>query len=187
MEAEVQNKHIERRKIKKELRSISANLRITLGVVLFNEIKKKIIKKKNVAMKSTIKAITYRHEKRLCNLRKLQQHYVNTKSKQHPVKQIIHSFRSYVLLPDEEIALSHGLNQQIPSTLNKIDIGSELKKTPEENISTLETKLRSTCKKYTRIKVPYKYQQTVKQLSEFQNIVTMKQNKGLGVVIMGKL
>ena len=182
MEAEVQNKHIERRKTKKGLRSISTNLRTTLDFVLFNE-----IKKKNVAMKSTIKAITYRHEKRLCNLRKLQQHYVNTKSKQYPVKQIIHSFRSYVLLPDEEVALSHGLNHQIPSTLNKIDIGSELKKTPEENISTLETKLRSTCKKYTRIKVPYKYQQTVKQLSEFQNIVTMKQNKGLGVVIMGKL
>ena len=46
MEAEVQNKHIERRKIKKELRSISANLRITLGVVLFNEIKKKNHKEK---------------------------------------------------------------------------------------------------------------------------------------------
>ena len=39
---------------------------------------------------------------------------------------------------------------------------------------------------YTRIKVPYKYQQTVKQFSEFQNIVTMKQNKGLGVVNMDK-
>ena len=106
MEAEVQNKHIERRKTKKGLRSISTNLRTTLDFVLFNE-----IKKKNVAMKSTIKAITYRHEKRLCYLGKLQQHYVNTKAKQHPVKQIIHSFRSYVLLPDEEIALSHGLNQ----------------------------------------------------------------------------
>ena len=111
MEAEVQNKYIERRKTKKGLRSISANLRTTLGFVLFNEIKKKIIKKKNVAMKSTIKAITYRHEKWLCYLGKLQQHYVNTKAKQHPVKQIIHSFRSYVLLPDEEIAFSHGLNQ----------------------------------------------------------------------------
>ena len=139
MEAEVQNKHIERRKTKKGLRSISANLRTT-----FNEIKKKVIKKKNVAMKSTIKAITCRDEKRLCNLGKLQQHYVNTKSKQHPAKQIIHTFRSYVLLPDEEIALSHGLNQQISSTLNKIDIDSEFKKIPEENISTLETKLRST-------------------------------------------
>ena len=93
MAAEVQNKHIERRKTKKGLRSISANLRTTLDFVLFNEIKKKIIKKKNVAMKSTIKAITYGHEKRLCNLGKLQQHYVHIKSKQHPVKQIIHSFR----------------------------------------------------------------------------------------------
>ena len=37
-------------------------------------------------------------------------------------------------------------------------------------------------KKYTRIKVPYKYQQTVKKLSKNQNIVIMKQNKDRGVV-----
>ena len=47
---------------------MSVNLRITLGVILFNA----IIKKTNVVVKSRIKAITYRHEKKLCNLRKLQ-------------------------------------------------------------------------------------------------------------------
>ena len=75
-------------KDKKESRSISVNLRITLGLILF----KAIIKKTNVAVKSRIKAITYQHEKKLNNLRKLQQNYVNTKTKQHPVKQIIHDF-----------------------------------------------------------------------------------------------
>ena len=86
MDTELQNKHTERKKTK--LRSISVNVRTTLGLILFNA----IIKKTNVAVKSRIKAITYQHEKKLNNLRKLQQNYVNIKTKQHPVKQIIHNF-----------------------------------------------------------------------------------------------
>ena len=147
MEAELQNKHIERKRTKKELRCISVNLRTTLGLILFNA----IIKKTNVFVKSRIKAITYRHEKKLKNLRKLQQNYVNTKTKQHPVKQIIHNFSSYVLSCDEEIPLSHGLEQHTPSNLNKTDIEAEFEQffhgllkdisnIPEENLSTLKTK-----------------------------------------------
>ena len=148
-------------------------------------------------MKSRTKAITYRHEKKLNNLRKLQRNYINTKTKQHPVRQIIHKFSSYFLSRDKEIALSYGLDQHIPSNLNKTGIEVEFEQlyqgllkdisnTPEENLSTLKTKLRSTCEKYTRIKVPYKYQQTVKKLPKNQNIVIMKQDKGRGVVIMDK-
>ena len=62
MDAELQNKHIEHKKTK--LRSISVNVRTTLGLILFNA----IIKKTNVAVKSRIKAITYQHEKKLNNL-----------------------------------------------------------------------------------------------------------------------
>ena len=120
METELQNEHIERKKTKKELRSISVNLRTT-DLILFDA----IIKKTNVPVKSRIKAIKYRHEKKLNNLRKLQQNYVNTKTKQRPVKQIIHNFSSYVLSHDEEIALSYGLDQHVPSNLNKIDIEAE--------------------------------------------------------------
>ena len=50
----------------------------------------------------------------------------------------------------------------------------------------MNTKLRSTCEKYARIKVSYKYQETVKEFSKYQNIVITKQDKGRGVVIMGK-
>ena len=110
MEAELQNKHVERKKTKTGLRSIS------LGLILFNA----IIKKTNVAVKSRIKTITYRHEKKLNNLRKLQQNYVYTKTKQHHVRQIIYTFTSYVLSRDEEIALSYGLDQHIPSNLNRL-------------------------------------------------------------------
>ena len=102
-------------------------------------------------MKSRIKAITYRHEKKLKNLRKLQQNYVNTKTKQHPVKQIIHNFSLYVLSRDKEIALSYRLDQHAPSNLNKTDIEAEFEQfyhgllkdisnIPEENLSTLKTK-----------------------------------------------
>ena len=101
MEAELKNKYIERKKISKELRSISVNLRTALGLILFNA----IIKKTNVVVKSRIKPISYRHEKKLNNLRELQQNYVNTKTKQNPLRQIIHNFSSYVLSRDEEIAL----------------------------------------------------------------------------------
>ena len=98
------------------------------------------------------------------------------------------NFSSYVLSLDEEIALLYGLDQQIPSSLNKTDTDAEFEQfyhgllkdmsnIPEENLSTLKTKLRSACEKYTKIKVPYKYQQTVKELSKNQNIVIMKQGK----------
>ena len=76
-------------------------------------------------MKSKIKAITYRHEKKLKNLQKLHQNSVNTKTKQHPVKQIIHNCSSYVLSRDEKIVLSYGLDQHIPYNLNKTDIEAE--------------------------------------------------------------
>ena len=72
------------------------------------------------------------------------QYYVNTKTKQHPVKQVIHNFSSYVLSRDEEI----------PSNLSKSDIEVELEQfyhvllkyilnIPEENLSTLKTKLQN--------------------------------------------
>ena len=53
------------------------------------------------------------------NLRNLLQNNVGTKTKQHPVKQIIHNISSYVLSRVEEIALSNGLGQHIPSSLSK--------------------------------------------------------------------
>ena len=90
--------------------------------------------------------------------------------------------------------ISSNLN---PPNLNKIYIEAEFEQfyhgllkgisnIPEENLSTLKTKLRIACEKYTRIKVPHKYQQTVKKLSKNKNIVIMKQDKGHGVVIMDK-
>ena len=122
-------------------------------------------------MKSRIKVITHRHEKKLYNLRKLQQHCAGTKTKQHPVKQIILNFLSYVLSRDEEIVLWYGLEQHIPSSLNETDIDAEFKQFYQGLLTlTLKTKLHSRSKKYTRIKVRYKYKLTDKN----QNIVITK-------------
>ena len=41
------------------------------------------------------------------------------------LKQVMHNFSSDVLSSDEEIAFSYGLDQHIPSSLNKTDIDAE--------------------------------------------------------------
>ena len=49
-------------------------------------------------------------------------------------------------------------------------------------------KLKNTCKKYSKINVPYKYKKKYKKdidnLSKNKNIVILKQDKGRGVVIL---
>ena len=89
------------------------------------------------------------------------------------------------------------MDQHIPSSLKTTDIDAafeqfyqglvkDISNISEEDLSALKTKISSTCEKYTRLNVPYKYQQTVKELSKNQIILIMKQDKGCGVVIMGK-
>ena len=64
-----------------------------------------------------------------------------------------------MLSSNEEIALSHGLDQHILSRLNRNDIETEFEKfchrllndisnIPGEHLSSLKTKLRSMCQKY---------------------------------------
>ena len=47
-------------------------------------------------------------------------------------------------------------------------------------------KLRNTCEKYSEIKVPYKHRETIRNLSNNQNIVIIKQYKGRYAVIMDR-
>ena len=46
--------------------------------------------------------------------------------------------------------------------------------------------MRNTCEKYSETKVPYKHRETIRNLSNNQNIVIMKQDKRSGVVIMNR-
>ena len=98
---------------------------------------------------------------------------------------------------EEEKALSFGLDQNIPATLNHNNVHTEFEyfyqyitndilRLSEDDIIKLKTKLRHTCKKYSDIKVPYKYQRTIDTLHRNNNIVVLKQYKGRSVVILDK-
>ena len=88
---------------------------------------------------------------------------------------------SYELTTDEKLALSNGLEQHIPSQLNKNDIQTEfecfyqdiLKNVPsltEDEKSTLKTKLRNTCEKYSNIKVSDKQEDIINKLTNNEQI-----------------
>ena len=57
---------------------------------------------------------------------------------------------------------------------------------PENYLSSLKTKLRNTCEKYSKIYVPYKYKKIIAELSGNKDLCILKQVKGRGVVIMDK-
>ena len=67
----------------------------------------------NIAIKSIMKVIKLRHNKKICNLRKW--HGIDKLSKIKPPKNVMHNFLSYDLTEEENQALSHGLDKNIPS------------------------------------------------------------------------
>ena len=72
----------------------------------------------NVSIRSTVKVIKLRHNKNICNLRK--RHGIDKLSKTNSPKNVIHNSSLYDLLEEEVQALSHGLDQHLPSnTANK--------------------------------------------------------------------
>ena len=66
METEVQNKHLEKRKLIKELKQIRNILKRNLNLVILNAVFHQL----SIALKSKFKAILNRHQKKLTNLRK---------------------------------------------------------------------------------------------------------------------
>ena len=55
---------------------------------------------------------------------------------------------------------------------------------PDNELTSLKTKLRSTCEKYSKINVSYKYKKVIDNLSKNKNIVILKLGKGRGIVIL---
>ena len=68
MEAEIQNKHSEKRKLRKETRKIRTTLKRGLNLIILNTVFYQL----NVALKSKFKVVTSRHEKKLSNFLKHQ-------------------------------------------------------------------------------------------------------------------
>ena len=112
-------------------------------------------------------------------------------------KHIVHNYSTYSLSNEQYIALSYGLDTHIPSRTNANMIYNEfevffqglLKDTgniPETELQLIKTKLRNTCEKYTKIKVPYKYRKIINELRKREEIAVLKADKGRGIVIMNK-
>ena len=84
--------------------------------------------------------------------------------------------------------VSFGLDHHISTKSKYIAIEVEFKQfyqgllrnlthIPDNELTSLKTKLRSTCEKYSKINVPYKYKRVTDNLSKNKNIVTLKQDK----------
>ena len=188
----MQVKHQEKKKLKQEIKTLSTQLKIALSMLVYTTLLHRI----NIAVKSRIKSIAKRHEKKLSKFKKRQQKS-DIKNRIQVSKNTIQNFSSYTLSDDEIMALNYGLDQHIPYTVNYNSINTEfelfyqniLRDTshiPEQNLAHVKTKLRSTCEKYCKIKVPFKRKEVIKKLSSNNSIVILKQDKGRGVVIMNR-
>ena len=166
-------------------------LNIKVGFSLTNA----IICELNIAIKSRSKASS--HEKKLNNLGKAQKSTVKDNLNLKFIKHSVHNYSSYIFSEQEKIALSFGLEQHIPNRSCKNSIYTEFEQfyqrifhniryLPQDDINRIKTKMRSTCEKYSRINVPCKYRKIVNDLSRNKDIVTMKQDKGRGVVVMNR-
>ena len=96
---------------------------------------------------------------------------------------------------EEYTTLSFGLRHHIPTKSKDVAIEVEFEQfyqgllrnlthIPDNELTSLKTKLRSTCEKYSKINVSYKYKKVIDNLSKNKNIVILKQDKGRGVVIL---
>ena len=150
----------------------------------------------NVALKSKFKVVSSRHQKKLSNLRK-HQTAKTIELKPHSIKNTVQNFSWYQLSTDEYTTLSYGLDHHISARLNNNRIHTEFEEfyqgilkdithIPENYLSSLKTKLRNTCKKYSKIRVPYKYEEIIDQLSRNKDLCILKQDKGRGVVLMDR-
>ena len=112
-------------------------------------------------------------------------------------KHIIHNYSTYSLSNEQYIALSYGLDTHIPSRTHASTIYNEFEvffrgllkdigNIPETELQLIKTKLRNTCEKYTKIKVPYKYRKIINELRKREDIAALKADKGRDIVIMNK-
>ena len=108
------------RKLRKQIRDAIMELKSSLSLVLLHA----VIHQVGIAVKSKIKCIKSRHEKKLDKFRQRQLKLYRNNSRYY-IKNITHNFSSYVLSSNEELALVDGLEQQNTGKLNKHTIKIE--------------------------------------------------------------
>ena len=119
MEHELERKHHEKKQFKKEIKLISIQLKRSLSMITYSV----LLNKTNIAIRSRMKVIKLRHNKKICNLRK--KPGIDKLSYNKIPKNIIHNFSTYDLTKDEIQALSYGLHQHIPSNPERYKINTD--------------------------------------------------------------
>ena len=113
------------------------------------------------------------------------------------IRNTVRNFSTYQLISDKEKVVSFELDEHIPSVCNRHELFTEfelfnqnlIKDIPasHDNIITkIKTKLRHTCDKYSRIRVPYKYHIIMKNLRNNTELIILKQDKGRGVILLDR-
>ena len=174
MDAELQNKHTEKRKLKKNFLEVTGKLRRKVTVIIYSTLLHQI----NKAIKSKEKGISTHHTKKTNKVRQQQQQIRSAQNHSTTyLKHTVCNMSSYESSHEECTALSFGLDHYIPSKTDANLIYTEfeiyyqsiihkLTNLPETEISHLKTKLRSSCEKYNTIKIPYKERELINRLSK---------------------
>ena len=124
-----------------------------------------------------MKVIKLRHSKKICNL--CRRHGIDTLSQTKPSKNVIYNFWSYDLTEEKIQALSHGLDQHIPSNLDRYkantdfeyfyqNVFNDICDLLQHHLDNIKTKLRSTCMKYHNSKTANKWKNVNNRLSKKQ-------------------
>ena len=148
-----------------------------IGLILFDTVNYCL----NKVIAKTLIKVSYCHEKRLVNLRHHKRKLYG-ESNTLFIRSIVQNYSSYNLSVEEEKPLSFGLDQHIPTTLNRNNLRTEF----EYFYQNITNDISYLCEKYSDIKLPYKYQRIIDTLRRNNSIVVLKQDKGRGVVILDK-
>ena len=93
------------------------------------------------------------------------------------------------MTPQEEYVLSFSLDQHIPTKVNGNKIKPEFESffyqvqkytsnLDQQIKDELKTKIRRTSENYSKVKVMYKFQHVIENLSKNKSIIIMRQDKG---------
>ena len=111
MNMDLQNKHKEKRNLKKGILETSSQLKRCLTSIIYITLLHQI----NKAIKGEIKTVSARHLKKLEKLHLRQNNVSPRKNNLIYLKHTICNMSSYQLTHEEERALSYGLDHHIPS------------------------------------------------------------------------
>ena len=114
IETEIQSKYEQKKKIRKKIRELNISLKTSLNITLYNC----IIHQVNAALKSKLRSINKRHNKKpikFC-VKGTNDFKGEDVIQTNYIKHTVQNFPRYALSDEEYNALSYGLDHYVPST-----------------------------------------------------------------------